>query len=62
MNKMKMRHCFNCGEELGVSADHDPLDTCGKKECEREARDQMQAEREEAHARLDRNMGWDFDA
>ncbi len=34
----RMRFCFNCGEELGVYADYDPLDTCGKLECEREAR------------------------
>jgi hypothetical protein len=55
----KMRHCFYCGEELGVYADHDPLDTCGKQECEREARNQDRDEREEAHERLDRDMGWD---
>lgn len=54
----KMRHCFNCGAELGCYADYDPLDTCGKRECEREAQDAMQAEREEAHERLDQDRGW----
>lgn len=33
MATIKMRHCFNCGEELGCYADYDPLDTCGKREC-----------------------------
>jgi hypothetical protein len=55
----KMRHCFNCGAELGEYADYDPLDTCGQMECERAARDAAIQEREEAHERLDRNMGWD---
>ena len=59
MGQAKMRHCYFCGEELGVYADYDRLDTCGKPECERDARDCAQAEREEAHERLDRDMGWD---
>lgn len=56
----KMRHCFNCGTELGVIADKDyePLDTCGSSECSRAARDAMRSEREEAHEQLDRDMGW----
>lgn len=54
----KMRHCFNCGAEIGVYADHDPLDDCGKQECQRAVRDAMAEEREEAHERLDRDMGW----
>ena len=57
---LKMQHCFNCGAELGVyaklSRDHD---TCGKIECEREARDAYAQEREEAHRDLDERMGWD---
>jgi hypothetical protein len=53
-----MRHCFNCGEELGVYADHDPLDDCGKMECTRAARDARAQEREEAHERLDRDLGY----
>lgn len=55
----KMRHCFNCGEELGVYADYDPLDDCGKQECQRAARDAYAEEREEAHEQLDRDNGWD---
>lgn len=54
----KMRHCFFCGAELGVYAYHDPLDTCGKAECNREASDAARQERDEAHERLDRDMGW----
>lgn len=54
----KMHYCFNCGEELGCYADYNPLDDCGKRECTRAARDCYQ-EREEAHDRLDRDMGWD---
>lgn len=54
----KERFCFNCGTPLGVSAYFDPLDTCGAQECEREARDQVAAEREEAHEELDRERGW----
>ena len=55
----RMRHCFNCGEELGCYADHDPLDHCGKTECVREAQYAAKAERSEAHDQLDRDMGWD---
>lgn len=54
----KLRHCFNCGAEIGCYADYNPLDTCGKGECEREAGRQMQYEREEAHEQLDRDRGW----
>lgn len=54
----KMRHCFYCGEELGVYADYDQLDDCGKSECSRAAHDARRAEREEAHERLDDRMGW----
>lgn len=54
----KLRHCFNCGAEIGVYADFDRLDTCGKRECDREARNAHAEEREEAHEQLDRDMGW----
>lgn len=56
--RQKMRHCFNCGAELGVYADYDRFDTCGSRECDREARDAVYREREEAHDQLDRDMGW----
>ncbi len=55
----KMRHCFNCGEELGVFAavDYDELDTCGKRECEREAR---LAARDEFEEKRDWDCGGDW--
>lgn len=55
----RMRHCFNCGAELGRYNDYDPLDNCGALECIREARYAAQAERAEAHEQLDRDRGWD---
>ena len=55
----KMRFCFNCGEELGFYADYDPMDHCGKTECSREAQYAAEAERSEAHERLDQDNGWD---
>lgn len=55
----KQRYCFNCGEDIGFYADYERTDTCGKQECEREVRDMMRQERDEAHERLDRDMGWD---
>ena len=57
---MARHRCYYCGEDIGLwDRFSDRLDTCGAQECEREARDQMQAEREEAHEQLDRDMGWD---
>ena len=53
-----MRHCFNCGAELGAYWDFDRRDTCGARECNREAADDARAERDDAHERLDRDMGW----
>jgi hypothetical protein len=56
----KMQHCFYCGEELG---EYDNLgeryETCGKQECNREARNAENEERAEAHEQLDRERGWD---
>lgn len=56
----KMRHCWYCGAEMGVieARHYDRSDTCGKRECERAAQEQAQAEREEAHERLDRDLGY----
>lgn len=56
--KGKMRHCFYCGEELGISTWSEPYDHCGKSECAREADYAMQSERAEAHERLDEQNGW----
>jgi len=60
MSDARMRHCGCCGAELGVMTrkEWDPGDTCGAIECERYAREQDQAEREEAHENLDRMNGW----
>jgi hypothetical protein len=57
----KERFCWYCGESLGVidSRYYDRMDTCGKQECERELRDALRAEREEAHRKLDERNGWD---
>ena len=54
----KLRHCWYCGADIGVYADYDRMDTCGKQECERAVRDAFAAEREEAHEQLDRDMGY----
>ena len=56
----RMQFCFNCGEELGrYRAYYGDIQCCGKPECTREERHQYEAERAEAHDRLDRDMGWD---
>ena len=61
MGTVAMRYCAFCGDELGMidSRYYDRNDTCGKLICERWARDQARAEREEAHRDLDERMGWD---
>ena len=40
----RMQYCFWCGEELGIYDNYDNLDTCGKRECEKEARRAYQDE------------------
>ncbi len=59
MSRVKMQYCYNCGAELGVYMAY-PMDrdTCGAPECEREARNDAAAERDEAHVQLDRERGW----
>ena len=56
----KERFCWNCGASIGVVAQHlyDRGDTCGARECDRAARDEAYADREEAHRQLDEDMGW----
>jgi len=57
----KVSQCEYCGEDLGGPVEkwsQMDLITCGKRECERWARDEEAAERDEAHEQLDRNMGW----
>jgi len=58
LDKPKMRYCFYCGAEMGVYADYDKLDTCGRAACDRAAKEEMRMERKEAHRRLDEDMGW----
>lgn len=57
----KERFCWCCGESMGWVENryYDRGDTCGKLDCDKEARYQAQQEREEAHEMLDRNNGWD---
>lgn len=56
----KMQHCFYCGEELGVYRHHpNDIEHCGSRECAREAMAAHRQERDEAHERLDRDMGWE---
>jgi hypothetical protein len=51
-----MQHCFYCGEELGVyeklARDYD---TCGARECEREARDAYAADDDNARYEAERD-------
>ncbi len=56
----KMRHCWFCGDEMGVIEDryYERTDVCGKRECVMAARDEMRAEIEDAHRRLENDMGW----
>ncbi len=54
----KERFCCYCGESMGAYADYDRMDTCGERECERFVREEMAAEREDAHNDLDERMGW----
>lgn len=58
--KARMRHCWYCGKKMGVieNKHYDRYDTCGARECEREARYQFQAEHDQAHEQLDRDMDW----
>jgi len=60
MGKLKRRFCWNCGADMGEIEDryYDSQDTCGARECEREAGYQRDAERSEAHERLDHDRGW----
>lgn len=59
MATKKMKHCAYCGDELGMTEnwDREP-EACGKPECNREVRGMYDAEREEAHERLDRDLGY----
>lgn len=57
--KGKERFCWVCGESMGFVENryYDRRDTCGARECNREARDAEAVERREAHEQLDRDRG-----
>lgn len=57
MSKKKMQYCANCGAELGEGFNFGP-ESCGDRECDRAVRDGYEAEREEAHEQLDRDLGY----
>ena len=59
MKEPEMQYCYNCGAELGVYPFADRYDTCGKLECDREARNASIEERDNAHEQLDRDNGWE---
>jgi hypothetical protein len=61
MGTVKERFCAQCGESLGFieNRHYESGDTCGKLQCQRDARDAASAEREDAHRELDERMGWD---
>ena len=57
---VKRQYCAHCDDDMGEwTKFSDRHDTCGKPECERFGRDQDRAERDEAHERLDRDIGYD---
>jgi hypothetical protein len=57
----KERFCWYCGDSLGEidSRFYEKGDTCGKSECEREARAMQREERDDAHRDLDERLGWE---
>jgi hypothetical protein len=54
----KMRFCFYCGAEMGEIEDryYQRNDPCGAPACNRFAREEEQAERDEAHRRVDEDF------
>lgn len=57
---LKERFCWNCGVSMGFLEDryYDRYDTCGARECDREARDQWEWERDERHREIDDDYRW----
>lgn len=55
----KVRHCWNCGQSMGFVENryYDRMDTCGKLECDRAARDAYADERQAAHDAVDDYYG-----
>lgn len=58
----KVRHCPYCGDDMGFieTRYYDRTDPCRKQQCNRDARDVYQSERDEAHERVDDDYrgGW----
>lgn len=57
-NEPKMRHCFFCGAEIGRSHYINRFEACTDAQCQREERDAYAQEREDAHERLDSDLGY----
>ena len=55
----KVKNCDYCGDDLGgfIERYGEPV-SCGKPECDRNARDDLAQQRSEAHEALDRQMDW----
>ncbi len=58
MSEPRERFCPYCGESMGILDYVEKYDSCGKQECAREARNQLEADREEAHREVDERMGF----
>lgn len=58
--KGRIRHCPYCGDNMGFIENryYEPLDSCGKADCNRDAADAARQERDDAHEQLDRDRGW----
>lgn len=61
MAKRMIRHCENCGRDLGSEVEKwhgDDMVTCGERECQREANYDAQARQDDKrHAAEDDNYG-----
>lgn len=52
---MKTRNCWYCGDDLGYEADSRDRETCGKRECAREASLSWREDRDEAAIRAEQD-------
>ena len=55
---MKTKNCWYCGDDLGFEADSRDRETCGKRECVREAQRSWREDREDAHFRAEQDDGY----
>jgi len=56
--KRATRHCWYCGADMGFESPAEDRETCGKRECRREASLSWRADDEEAQERAARD-NWD---